>query len=247
MKIIKSLPVLTSLMSLCCGFLCILNSIDKRFDLAAWLIVLSMVFDSLDGKIARFTKTDSEFGKQLDSLVDLVVFGVAPIILVGQLCEGVYPVLIWVTCFCYLSAAALRLAKFNVISSNDDGPCAFYTGLPTTISGGTIAQLILLHDYLSGSFGISIVLTIIPTVTFILSLLMVSKVRFFNIMAKISVKQGIFPFAMEISGAIILFYLNPRIALSVGLSTYIVVCGLIGIRKKQTPELQGEQIDLTAV
>lgn len=240
----KSLPVLVSLSSLCCGFICILNSIEGKYDIAAWLIILAMVFDSLDGKIARLTKTDSEFGEQLDSLIDIVVFGVAPIILIGQLCEVTYPIVIWIACFCFLSAAALRLAKFNVLCHKEEGPCKFYTGLPTTISGGTIAHLVLLHNYLSESYGIAIILTMIPTITFILSILMISRIRFFNIMAKISVRQGVFPFVLEISGAIVLFYLNPRIALSVGLSTYVIVCGAFGFRKKESIS---EQVDVTII
>lgn len=240
----KSLPVFTSLLSLCCGFICILSAIDKNYDLAAWLIILSMILDSLDGKLARLTKTDSAFGTQLDSLVDLVVFGVAPIVVVGQLCEETYPFIIWIMSFFFLSSSALRLAKFNIISTQNKGPCRYFTGLPTTISGGTLAQLVLLHNYLYEGFGINTVLAIIPAVVFVLSILMVSKIRFFNIMSKISVKQGIFPFGLEIGGAIILFIINPRIALSVSLSAYILVCGLLGIRKK---EATTEQVDLKIV
>ncbi len=237
MKLLKTLPVITSLTSLCCGFVCILYAIEKRYDHAAWLIVIAMVFDTLDGKIARFTKTDSAFGEQLDSLIDLVVFGVAPAVLVGQVCGGVYSGLVWIACFCYLSATALRLAKFNVMTANDKGPCTFYTGLPSTISGGTIAHLVLLHNYLFANYGVTSVKSFIPLVTLGLGLLMISRFKFFNIMAKISLKQGIFPFGMEIGGAIVLFCINPRLALSVSLTTYVVVCGFVGLRKKENVEI----------
>lgn len=236
------MPVIASLFSLCCGFACILTSIDGNYDIAAWLIVLSMIFDSLDGKLARLTKTSSPFGTQLDSLIDLVVFGVAPIVLVGQLCKDTYPIIVWIVCFFFLTCSALRLARFNVESVKEKKPCRYFVGLPTTISGGTIAQLVLLHNYLNGSFGVGTVLEIIPPVTFVLGVLMVSNLRFFNIMSKISIKQGIFPLSLEVAGAIILFAINPRIALSVSLSTYIVVCGLLGLRKK---DLSSEQIDVT--
>ena len=86
---------------------------------------------------------------------------------------------------------------------------------------------------------------IIPLVMFILGILMVSRLRFFNIMSKISVKQGIVPFTMEMAGSVILFALNPRLALSVSLSAYIIVCGLLGLRKKEEEEEPSEQIDVT--
>ena len=241
LKIRKSVPTIASLISLCCGFACIFSAIEGYFDIAAWLIVLSMIFDSLDGKLARLTKTSSSFGTQLDSLVDMVVFGVAPIVLVGQLCKDTYPIVVWVVCFFYLSCAVFRLAKFNEEHVRDRKPSKYFTGLPTTISGGTIAQLTLLHQYLNDSYGITAVFEIIPPITFVLGILMVSKLRFFNIMAKISVKQGIFPFGLEIGGAVILFIINPRIALSISLSAYILVCGLLGLRKK---DVSSEQVDV---
>ena len=245
---------MASLVSLSCGFICILSSIQGRFDVAAWLIVISMIFDSLDGKIARFTKSTSAFGSQLDSLVDLVVFGVAPAILVGQYCKdthpfiiwGTYPFIVWGISFFFLTCATFRLARFNVGNAGDEKPGSYFIGLPSTISGGTIAQLVLLHSYLNKSYGIGIVMDLIPIVMFILGILMVSRLRFLNIMSKISVKQGIVPFTMEMAGAVILFALNPRLALSLSLSAYIIVCGLIGLRKKDDEEEEpSEQIDVT--
>ncbi len=245
MNIKKSLPATASLSSLCCGFLSILCSIGGNFDLAGWLIVLSMILDSLDGKLARLTKTDSQFGAQLDSLIDLVVFGVAPVIMVGQLCKDTYQIIVWITCFFYLACAAIRLAKFNVIENDKSKPLKFYTGLPSTIAGGTIAQLALLHNYIHGSHGITALLIVIPVVTFLLGLLMVSKLRFYNIMSKISIKQqGIFPFGLEIGVSIILFAINPRLALSISLSAYIIVCGLFGLIKK---DVSSEHADVTIV
>ncbi|MGR3220278.1 MAG: CDP-diacylglycerol--serine O-phosphatidyltransferase [Candidatus Anammoxibacter sp.] len=254
MKISKSASTLASLVSLSCGFVCILSAIQGSYDTAAWLIVLSMIFDSLDGKIARFTKTTSAFGGQLDSLVDLVVFGVAPSILVGQFCKdthpflvwGTYPFIVWGVSFFFLTCATFRLARFNVGNTGDGKPGKYFTGLPSTISGGTIAQLVLLHSYLNNRYGIGIIVDIIPLVMFILGILMVSRLRFLNIMSKISVRQGIVPFTMEMAGAVILFALNPRLALSISLSAYIIICGLLGLRKnKETEEEPAEQIDVT--
>lgn len=232
LKIKKNLPTMMSLSSLCCGFVSILCAVQGRYDLAAWLIILSMVFDTLDGKLARLTKTSSDFGCQLDSLVDVVVFGVSPAILVGIIFKDVYPILIWLMCFCFLSCSALRLARFNVQSSLEKKPCIYFNGLPTTIAGGTIAQLVLLNNYLNNNFGITTVETIIPSVIFILGILMISKIEFFNIMSKIGVKQGIFPFGLEVVFAAILFIINPIITLSVSLSAYIIVCGLLGLKKE---------------
>lgn len=250
LKIIKSAPIIASLVSLCCGFICILSSIQGNFDTAAWLIVLSMIFDSLDGKIARLTKTESALGGQIDSLVDLVVFGVAPAVLVGQLCNdahpfalwGTYSFIVWGISFFYLSCAAFRLAKFNVDNGGEEKVGSYFSGLPSTISGGTIAQLALLHHYLHDSYGVGLVIEIIPAVMFAIGILMVSRLRFLNIMSKISVKQGVFPFSLEMVGAVALFVLNPRLALSISLSAYVIVCGLIGLRKKDASR---EHADVT--
>ena len=210
--------------------------------MAAWLVIMSMICDTLDGKLARITKTSSNFGTQLDSLIDIVVFGVAPAILVGQVCNDTYPFIIWPICFFYLSCTAMRLAKFNTESSSSKKPSSYFTGLPSTISGGTLAHLVLLHSYLSINFGINIVLGFILPVTFVLGLFMVSRLKFLNIMSKISIKQGVFPFSLEMLGAVVLFIINPRLALSISLSAYVIVCGVLGLKKKDNPV---EHVDVT--
>ena len=242
MKIRNLAPTTASMISLCCGFICILSAIKGNYDRAAWLIAISMVCDTLDGKLARITKTSSSFGSELDSLIDLVVFGVAPAILVGQICDDTYPYVIWPVCFFYLSCTVVRLAKFNTENLKKKKPSSYFTGLPSTISGGTLAHLVLLHGYLNINHGINVVLGIIIPVTFILGLFMVSKLKFLNIMSKINLKQGIFPFSLEMLGAVVFFILSPRLALSISLSAYVIVCGLLGLKKKDS---SAEQVDVT--
>jgi CDP-diacylglycerol--serine O-phosphatidyltransferase len=131
------------------GFLSMLMSVHGNFTLAAWLIVCGIGCDVLDGRIARLTKTTSEFGVQLDSLSDLVSFGLAPAMLMYKfvlehhpLTEGKVGVAIAVL---FVLCSALRLAKFNVQAANGVVHKTFM-GLPTPASAGVIISFVLSYE-----------------------------------------------------------------------------------------------------
>jgi CDP-diacylglycerol--serine O-phosphatidyltransferase len=109
-----------------------------QFDIAAWLIVVAAAVDMVDGRIARFTSTGSEFGEQLDSLVDAISFGVAPALIFYFLflTEGVWS---WSLSFIYVAAVIIRLARFNVEQAGSAK--AHFHGLPTPTAGMTVATL----------------------------------------------------------------------------------------------------------
>ncbi len=118
--------------------------------LSGWLIFLAMIFDALDGHVARLVGASSEFGAQLDSLADLVTFGVAPGFLLVKMCHSfaylyreslLQPV--WLIAATFALCAALRLARFNVESDEEDDHSQF-SGLPTPAAGGMIASFALL-------------------------------------------------------------------------------------------------------
>ncbi len=114
--------------------------------LSGWLIFLAMVFDALDGHVARLSRTSSEFGAQLDSLCDVVTFGVAPGFLLVKMVPQFthfHPGAIWIMAAAFPACAALRLARFNVETSDDDDHLHF-SGLPSPAAGGSIAGFAIL-------------------------------------------------------------------------------------------------------
>lgn len=130
------LPSAFTLGNLFLGIWAIVSASQGRFAMAAWLILLAGVADMLDGRVARFTATGSEFGEQLDSLVDAVSFGVAPALIMYFLflSEGGWN---WTISFLYVAAAIIRLARFNVEQAGT-AKAAFH-GLPSPAAGMTLA------------------------------------------------------------------------------------------------------------
>lgn len=141
MKAAYLLPNLVTLASLYCGLSAIMFCIEDRFDAAAWAILASCLFDGLDGKLARITKTTSEFGVQLDSLCDLVAFGIAPGILAWQWTLSSFGRMGLLACFAFAACGAMRLARFNVMVGVPSK--GFFVGLPIPAAGCTLATLVL--------------------------------------------------------------------------------------------------------
>ncbi len=130
------LPSAFTLGNLFLGFWAMISASRGQFDLAAWLIVVAAAVDMLDGRIARFTSTGSEFGEQIDSLVDAISFGVAPAVIAYFLflSEGAWT---WAIAYIYIAAGVIRLARFNVEQAGQAK--ANFHGLPSPTAGMTIA------------------------------------------------------------------------------------------------------------
>lgn len=164
-----------SILSLSFGFVSIIFSLESHFTFASWAIILSVVFDGLDGQVARLNPTPSQFGKELDSLVDVISFGVAPSVL-GYI--FVYrDFYFWATLalFIYLFCSVMRLAKYNITPKQE--LVNYFYGLPTTASGGFLAAFILIYRKYT---------RLPPPFTFLLlvlllAFLMVSRVRYLNL------------------------------------------------------------------
>ena len=134
---------------------------DHRFTAAAYLIFLAMVFDALDGRLARFARHTTDFGGQLDSMADVVSFGVAPgvlgILLFGAGYAGaahrvpptILSRLIWCTGALYMCCAAVRLARFNVSNEHGEQHHFSFLGLPSPAAGGMVAAWVLMQQDLS--------------------------------------------------------------------------------------------------
>ncbi len=155
---------------------------------SAWLIFLAMVFDALDGYVARLSRTASDFGAQLDSLSDLVTFGVAPAFLLVKICPRFaffHRDAVWVIAASYAACAALRLARFNVETSDEDEHLHF-SGLPSpaaaaAIAGFAIMFYTLLKEDNPPRFASQIYValqTVLPFFAIIVALLMVSRIPY---------------------------------------------------------------------
>lgn len=143
-KGIYILPNLFTLAALFGGFYAIVMAMNQRFELAAIGVFCAMVLDSLDGRVARMTNTQSAFGEQMDSLSDMVSFGAAPALVVYEWALKGMGKLGWIAAFVYCAAAALRLARFNVNVGVVDK--RYFQGLPSPAAAALVMGFIWLMD-----------------------------------------------------------------------------------------------------
>lgn len=143
-KGIYILPNLLTLMSMFLGFYSIVRSFNAEYDLAAWAIMAATIFDVLDGWVARLTHTATRFGIEIDSLADVISFGVAPGILVYTWTLQSFGRLGWLGSFFLVACAALRLARFNVQMGSTEKK--HFTGLPTPASALVIATTVVAYE-----------------------------------------------------------------------------------------------------
>lgn len=175
------LPNMLTLTSVFCGMVSIQMAMTtdgaQGLATAAWLIVAAMICDLFDGRVARMTRAQSEFGVQLDSLADAVSFGVAPGILLYR--WGLEPLGIGgqFIGFVFAACAIVRLARFNVQAAADGGSSRFFTGLPTPLAAGTVVSIVLAHISVTGTMTTGAYLNA-AALTVLLAGLMVSNVRY---------------------------------------------------------------------
>ena len=173
-KGIYLLPNLLTTGALFSGFYAVLLGFGGRYELAAMAIFLAMIFDGLDGRVARMTNTQSDFGVQYDSLSDMVSFGVAPALLVYSWSLDATGKVGIAAAFVYASCAALRLARFNVQSTLGSGS-NWFTGLPSPVAAALIAGFVWSTNGSQPSFLLS-GFTVLLTAT--AGLLMVSNFKY---------------------------------------------------------------------
>ncbi len=170
------LPSLLTTASLFAAFYAIVQAMQGNFEHAPIAIFISMILDALDGRVARLTHTESEFGVQYDSIVDMVAFGLAPSLVMYSWALSGLDKLGWLAAFIYAACAGLRLARFNVQVSGVAVDKRYFRGLPSPAAAALVAGFIwVLHA--SGVPGREISL-IALAVTVIAGGLMVSNVRY---------------------------------------------------------------------
>jgi CDP-diacylglycerol--serine O-phosphatidyltransferase len=177
-KGIYILPNLFTSASLFCGFYSIIASFKEHFVPASIAILFAVVFDGLDGRIARLTNTTSKFGAEYDSLADVIAFGIAPSLLAYCWATSIYGKWGWIVAFLFVLCGALRLARYNIQIGIIES--SVFNGLPIPAAASVIATTVIFFnsDYVGveGKFhNIFIMVFVI-----ILSLLMVSSIKYYS-------------------------------------------------------------------
>jgi CDP-diacylglycerol---serine O-phosphatidyltransferase len=197
------LPTMFTLGNLVCGFFAIVvaarvakpeslsvNPADlEKVMRSGWLIFVAMLFDALDGHVARLSKTSSDFGAQLDSLCDVVSFGIAPGFLLVKMCPHfayLHPEAVWIIAASFAACAALRLARFNV-ETGDEDEHLYFSGLPSPAAAGAIAGFaIIFYTLLTKEEATpfyaekiySVLQAVLPFFALTVGLLMVSRIPY---------------------------------------------------------------------
>jgi CDP-diacylglycerol--serine O-phosphatidyltransferase len=175
------LPNIFTVSSIFCGFYAITIAINgnaaDRFYGAAVAILFGVLFDAADGRVARMTKTQSDFGVQLDSLADVVTFGLAPAVVAYQWSLAQYGIIGLVAAFLYVACGAIRLARFNIMAVDPSKSSRFFLGLPIPLAASTLMSLVMVHhrNIVGGEL---VSPPLILAVVLILAALMVSRVHY---------------------------------------------------------------------
>ena len=230
------LPSVLTTFGMFAGFYSIISSINGEYTAAAISIMIAMLWDTLDGRVARLTNTQSAFGAEYDSLADLVSFGLAPALLVYEWTLSDLGRFGWFVAFVYLACAALRLARFNTQVGSSDK--RYFQGLPSPAAAGVIATMIWLKIWTYAFFDsdvISIGYYLGAAITIICGLLMVSNVRYYSF-KELDAKKASFRFLLAIVLSLIVLLYKPNIVLFTGFFFYMLSGPFItiaGLNKKR--------------
>lgn len=212
------LPSIMTVSNLLCGYASVVYSTRGDFDTAAILIGVAMVVDMLDGFFARLTHSQSAFGAELDSLADVVSFGLAPAILAFTWGLWLLGRIGWAAGFLYVTAAAMRLARFN-ISSTVVSDKRYFAGLPSPAAASVTASTVFMYPW-----GLEDVRIAIPALAMMVvpAFLMVSTIRFRSIKAiDVGWRRSYFILFLG-AVAIALIVSHPRVALVVMSYAYVL-------------------------
>ena len=234
------LPSILTTFGMFAGFYSIIASINGDFTLAAISIMVAMLWDTLDGRVARLTNTQSDFGAEYDSLADLVSFGVAPALLVYEWSLSDLGRIGWLAAFIFLACAALRLARFNTQVGISDK--RYFQGLPSPAAAGVIASMIWLKFWnFEFFYGIATLSYYIGVgITILCALLMVSNVRYYSF-KELDSKKASFRFVLVVVLSFIVLLSKPNIFLFTGFFLYMLsgpFITIIGLNKKRKQKKQ---------
>jgi len=238
------LPNMITTAGLFAGFYSIVAAMNGRFEAAAVAIFVAMIMDGTDGRVARLTNTQSEFGVQYDSLTDMVCFGLAPALVMYEwslqyMVSVGWAKLGWLAAFIYTASAALRLARFNAQIGTAEKK--YFRGLPSPSAAGLLSGLAWAATDLEIQGGDLVYLVFLLTI--ISGMLMVSNIRYFSF-KEFNVKNRVSLVALL---AVVMLYafasIDPPKVLFSGFLIYVisgVVYTLAGIRRARRARKQAE-------
>ncbi len=232
-KGIHILPSLFTTGNVFCGFYAFVAVLNEQFYYAAWAIAIGMIFDGLDGRIARLTKTTSAFGEQYDSLADIITFGMAPAFLAYSWVLKPFGRLGWMAAFLFLLCAALRLARFNV--TKPETRSQHFIGLPSPAAAVVVASIVIAFEDL---FATRMNPFIMVMVVYTLAFLMVSNIKYPAFKQFEFKKRVVFSRFLFVILFIYVLATIPRVALFILGITYAVIgpIGLLLANRKQEAE-----------
>ncbi len=253
MRRVNPLPTLLTLSNLICGFGAMTlamratqfahdaqpQAVAFNHYCAVGLIFLAMVFDVLDGRVARMAGLTSRFGAELDSLSDVVSFGVAPAIIVKSLldCGGWPPFVVrigWVMLALYAAAAAVRLARYNVEAVKPvDGSVSqkgkdYFVGLPSPAAAGMAVSPVLLYYFVTGNqdglgFDAKWIVLFLPPLLLLLAWLMISRVRYMHVGNRLfSGRKRLWPVMLVMVLLLAFMVALPQVAGTAVFGTYVI-------------------------
>lgn len=218
----KGIYILPNTLTLCgmfMGFYSILSSLKGLYVHASWAIIIAMVFDGLDGWVARLTNSTTKFGIELDSLSDLVAFGVAPAVMLYKWALWPFGRIGWSAAFLFMACGALRLARYNVQMGSKESKA--FTGMPIPGAATIVATLVMF--YYAVLENIPVMNYYILFLTFILSVLMVSTLRFHGAKEIDFSKRKPFWLLVAIVVAFAIVVMHPAVALFIFAMIYLII------------------------
>jgi CDP-diacylglycerol--serine O-phosphatidyltransferase len=235
----RMIPTALTLGNTLCGFTAILYTLQvygaeraemfhhmpRLLAISAWLIVGAMIFDMLDGWTARLLNASSLHGMHMDSLADMVTFGVAPAVMVSVMADTRELVWlpsrwVWGLCAIYLACAALRLALYNVKAMQQDEPCDEFHGLPSPGAAAAVSSLVFLYS--NPQYEYQMLAQMLPVYAGILGFLMVSPIPYMHIGQWLGSKRRNKLKMFLLIVFFLLFSVNPSLVAAVAINVYVL-------------------------
>ena len=252
------LPNLFTVTSIFCGFyaltLCAGDASPGQLYQAALAIFFAMFFDGFDGRVARLTRTQTQFGVELDSLADVISFGVAPAMLVYKWALAPLGLVGLLIAFAFTACGALRLARFNVLAQrNHSGGSRFFIGLPIPLAAGMIVSMVIAHHATGGEDRLGRRAQVpIAVVVAVLALLMVSTLRYRTFKDVRLNRRSLTIFMLIcLAGVLVATRIHPAYVLVVYFAAYLVLgfveSGLLLGRRLSERKAAGEPVPAEGV
>ena len=244
LRTIALLPTIITLGNGVCGVIAIFKTgqfmatgNEKVAQAAAWLILVAMVFDALDGFVARLTRTTSPFGAMLDSLCDLITFGVAPAFLTYAMTRNTVGEFwarpVQAVCVLYAMCALIRLARFTVETTPDESSHREFAGLPSPAAAGVMASAVLpaVALYNWAPTMANVIPNALPGLALATGILMVSRVKFAHVVNRVLKGKRPFVTLVELALVVALFSIFREFAFFIAFFGYALTGPLLWLKK----------------